>query len=200
MKTIKIWNDSPSSRQLEEIAEALRAGEVVIIPTDTLYGIVCDALNPKAVEKICRIKGLKPDKNTLSVICSDIAMAAEYAKIDNSVYRLMRDNTPGPFTFIVRALSGLPKAFKNRKEVGVRIPGCETARLIAETLGNPLMTASIEYDDDDHAREPELIAEAYEGRADLLVEGEPGNTEPSTIVHCLGEDYEITRQGRGELQ
>lgn len=199
MKTIKIWNDSPSERQLDEIVASLRGGEVVIIPTDTLYGIACDALNPKAVDKICRIKNLRPDKAPLSVICSGIAMASEYARIDDSVYRLIRDNTPGPFTFILRALSGLPKAFKNRKEVGVRIPDNATARMIAERLGNPLMTTSIEYEDEDHAREPEFIAETYDGDVSLIVEDDEGRTEPSTIIHCLGEDYEIIRQGRGEL-
>ena len=200
MKTIKIWNDSPSERQLNEITDALRAGEVVIIPTDTVYGIACDALNPKVIERICRIKGLNPEKAPLAVICSDISMAAEYARFDNQAYRLLRDNTPGPFTFIFRALSGLPRAFKNRKEVGIRIPANETARLIAERLGNPVMTTSIEYEDEDHAREPEFIAETYEGKADLLVEGEEGGTELSTVVHCVGPDYEIIRPGLGELQ
>lgn len=199
MKIIKIWNDSPSERQLDEIVASLRGGEVIIIPTDTLYGIACDALNPKAVDKICRIKNLRSDKAPLSVICSDIAMASEYARIDDSSFRLIRDNTPGPFTFILRALSGLPKAFKNRKEVGVRIPDNATARMIAERLGNPLMTTSIEYEDDDHAREPEFIAETYEGDVSLLVEDDEGGTEPSTVINCLGENYEIIRQGRGEL-
>ncbi|MDE7160623.1 MAG: threonylcarbamoyl-AMP synthase [Muribaculaceae bacterium] len=200
MKTIKIWNDSPSERQLDEIADSLRDGDVVIIPTDTLYGVACDALNPKAIEKICHLKGLNPEKAPLSVICSDISMAAEYAKIDDASYHLLRANTPGPFTFIFRALSGLPKAFKNRKEVGIRIPDCATSRLIAERLGNPVMTTSIEYEDEDHAREPGLIAEAYADNVDLLVEGEEGMTEASTVVYCIGNDCEIRRQGRGELQ
>ena len=122
MKTIKIWNDSPSERQLDEIASLLNEGQVMIWPTDTLYGIACDALNVKAIDRICRLKGLNPEKTHLSIVASDIAQAAEYAKIDNKVFRLLKVNTPGPFTFLCRAASSLPRGFKGRKTVGVRIP------------------------------------------------------------------------------
>lgn len=200
METIKIWNDSPSDQQLDRIVDTLRAGGIVLVPTDTLYGVACDALNAKAIERICRLKGINPDKATLSIICDDISMAAEYARIDNETFQTLRDNTPGPFTFILKSLSSLPKAFKQRKAVGIRIPDNATVRALAGRLGNPLMTTSIEFRDSDYAREPELIAETYEGDVDLMVDGGDGGETPSTVVDCSGGEMEVVRQGLGELQ
>lgn len=199
MKTIKIWSDSPSDNQLDEICDALDSGEIAIIPTDTVYGIVCDALNPKAIDRICRLKGMNPDKTHLSIICSGISMASEYARIDNSAYSVIKDNVPGPFTFLLRAASVLPKAFKGRKTVGVRIPDCATSLKIVERLGRPIMNTSIDFDDDDYAVSPSLIAESYEGKVDLMVEGEDGGTEFSTIVDLTSGTPEIVREGKGEL-
>ena len=200
MKTVKIWNDSPSDKQLDLICSELESGSVVIIPTDTLYGICCDGLNMKAIEKVCKIKGINPDKSNLSIICSDISMAAEYSKIDNGQFKLIKDNTPGPFTFLLRSVTRLPKVFNGRKTVGVRIPDCNTSRMISERLGHPLLTTSIEYSDEDHCINPQLIAEAYERKADLMVEGEDGSTLPSTVIDCTGDIPEIVRDGRGELR
>lgn len=198
MRTIKIWN-KPSDSQLKEIADAIRGGEIAIIPTDTSYGIAGDALNVKSVEKICKLKRINPEKSNLSVICDDISMAAEYSRIDDSTFRLIKDNTPGAFTFLLRAASKLPKAFKNRKTVGIRIPDNEFARMLAAELGNPVITSSIEYDDEDHAVNPGLIAESYEGSVDFMVEEGEGSTEVSTIVDCTGSEPVITRDGKGEL-
>lgn len=200
MKSIKIWNDTPSDKQAEQIADRLREGEVWILPTDSLYGIMCDALNPKAVKRVCELKGINPEKNNLSIICPDISMAAEYARIGNRTYELMRDNTPGPFTFICKAQSSLPKEFKKRKTVGIRIPDCLTPREIATKLGNPLLTTSIEFEDDDYARNPELILEAYDGKADGIAIGEEGLSEPTTIIDCIDDTPAIERQGIGELE
>lgn len=199
MDTIKIWNDDPSEKQLDEIAALLEEGELVIIPTDTLYGITCDALNPKAIDKLCRLKGIKPDKTNLSIICDDISMAAEYARFNNADYRLLKENVPGAFTFLFKSSSTLPKAFKGRKTVGIRIPDCKLARDLATRLGHPLLTTSIEYEDDDYGRSPDLIAETYDGKASLMVVGEEGGLIPSTIVDCLGEEPVIIREGKGEL-
>ncbi len=198
MRTIKIWN-KPSESQLKEIADAMRRGDIAIIPTDTSYGIAGDALNVKSVDKICKLKRINPDKSNLSVICSDIAMAAEYSRIDDTAFRLIKDNTPGAFTFLLRTASKLPKAFKNRKTVGIRIPDNEFSRMLAEELGNPVITSSIEYDDEDHAVNPGLIAESYEGSVDFMVEGEEGSTDFSTIVDCTGSEPLIIREGKGEL-
>lgn len=199
MKTIKIWNDNPSEKQLDEICGELTEGKIAVIPTDTLYGIACDALNSKAIDKICRLKGINPEKTNLSIICSDISMAAEYARFDNYAFKLLKEYTPGPFTFLFRSASSLPKAFKGRKTVGIRIPDNELCRRLAERLGHPLLTTSIEFDDEDYARNPELVAENYEGKADIMVEGNEGDTQPSTIIDCTGSEPEVVREGKGEF-
>ncbi len=199
MKTIKIWNEEASDRQLSEICRDLEAGQIMILPTDTLYGIACDALNPKAIERICRLKGINPEKTNLSILCSDISMAAEYARFDNYAFRLLKENTPGPFTFLFKSAPTLPKAFKGRKIVGVRIPDNRLCRDIVARLGHPILSTSIQFDDTDYAISPGLIAEAYDNRVDFFLEGEDGGTEPSTIVDCTGREAEIIRQGKGEL-
>lgn len=200
MKKMKIWNDAPSDKQLDQICALVEDGAVIVMPTDTLYALVCDALNPKAIDRLCRLKGLNPEKNNLSVICPGISMAAEYARIDNAAFKLLRDNTPGPFTFLFKASSSLPRVFKGRKTVGVRIPASRLARSVAERLGRPLLTTSINFDDPDHAVSPGLIEEAYDGRADFFVEGDEGNTRPSTVVDCTGGEAVVVRQGCGLLE
>ncbi len=199
MKSIKIWNDTPSEKQAQQIAEWLKTGEIWIIPTDSVYGIMCDALNQKAVRAVCELKGINPEKNNLSIICDDISMAAEYARIGDKTFSLMRDNTPGPITFICKAQSNLPKEFKKRKTVGIRIPDNLTVRMVVEKLGNPLLTTSIEFEDDDYARNPELIMEAYDGKVDGIAMGEDGGTELTTIIDCTEDSPSIVRDGAGLL-
>lgn len=199
MKIMKIWNGKASDRQLSEIARDLEAGSTMVLPTDTLYAIACDALNPKAIERICRLKGINPEKTNLSIICSDISMAAEYARFDNYAFRLLRDNTPGPFTFLFKSSSTLPRAFKGRKIVGVRIPDNELCRDIVSRLGHPILSTSIQYEDDDYATHPGLIAEAYDDKVDFFLEGEEGGLEPSTVVDCTGNEPVILREGKGLL-
>lgn len=197
MKTIKIWNNDASNRQLDQICNWLEEGEIMIMPTDTIYSIACDALNPKAIDRICRLKGINPDKTHLSIICSDISMAAEYSRFNNKAFQLLRDNTPGPVTFLFKSAPTLPKAFKGRKTVGIRIPDNKLCRDIVKRLGHPLLTTSIEFADEDYARNPELIAEAYDGKVDFILSGDDGDTEPSTIVDCTCNEPEIVRQGKG---
>lgn len=199
MRTIKIWNDNPSESQISDIVNVIDNGGIVLYPTDTVYALGCDALNVKAVETICRIKGLNPAKNHLSIVCDDISRASEYARIDDTGFRLMRDYTPGAVTFLFRALNTLPKAFRGRKTVGVRIPGNAVARAIVARMSRPLLTASVEHDDEDIMRNPELLAEQYEGEASLLVDGGDGGTEVSTIVNCTGMHPEITRVGKMDV-
>ena len=200
MDEYRIWNNTVSERQAREIAGRLEQGELMVYPTDTLYAMGCDALNVKAVERICRLQGIRPDKVSLSIICKDIAMAAEYARIENRGFRLLRDNTPGPFTFIFREVSKLPRACKGRKEVGVRIPDCGAPLKIAEALGHPILTTSIDAEDCDYMVNPDLIAESYAAKADFILKGDEGGTEPSTVVDCTGPEPEIVRQGKGELK
>ncbi|MEE1022175.1 MAG: L-threonylcarbamoyladenylate synthase [Muribaculaceae bacterium] len=198
MKTIRVWDNGLPRNVIDEIVRELRDGAIMVWPTDTLYGVACDALNPKAIDAVCRLKGLNPDKNTLSIVCSDISQASEYARIENEAFRLIKRLAPGPYTFILRAASRLPKAFKGRKTVGIRIPGYEPARAIAEALGNPLLNTSIDFADEDYAVSPGLIAEAYEGRADIMLEGPDGLTEPSTVIDCTTSDFTIVREGAGK--
>lgn len=199
MNIVKIWNGKASERQLREIAARIEAGELAIIPTDTMYAIAGDALNQHSIERICKIKGINPDKQNLSIICADISMAAEYSRIDNRAFKLLKENCPGPFTFLFRCNSNLPKAFKGRKTVGIRIPDNDFDRELSRTLGHPLISTSIQYRDEDYAVNPELIAEEYEGKVELIAEGEPGTTDVSTVVDCTDGNPEIIREGLGEL-
>lgn len=193
MKTIKIWSDNPSEQQLMDIVGVIRDGGLAIIPTDTVYAIVCDALNSKAITSLCRLKGLNPDKNNLSVICSGISMASEYAHIDNYGFSLLKGLTPGAYTLLFKAARTLPKVFKDRKVVGIRIPDNNVARAIAEELGNPLLTTSIQYADENEAREPELIAERYENSGvDMIVDSGEGCTIHTKILDCLDARNPVT--------
>ena len=195
MVSLKIYNDNIADNQVFQTIEILKDGGVIIIPTDTLYAVACDALNPKAIEKVCKLKGINPDKTNLSILCNDISMVSEYAKFDNYAFKLLKDNTPGPFTFLFRAASSLPRAFKGRKIVGIRIPGNDAIRKIIENLGNPLLSTSIAYKDDDYGINPDLIEEEYEGKADLIIKGEEGKLQPSAIIDCTSLSYEILREG-----
>ena len=200
MKLLKVFKDNPNERFMELAADVMRRGGVVIYPTDTLYARGCDALNNNAIERICKLKGIKSDRTNLSIICEDLSQVAQYARLDNANFRLLKDNLPGPFTFILPALSKLPKAFKGRKAVGVRIPDNRIAMALVEALGNPIMTSSVPIDDDmDYTIEPELIAERYDADVEMVIDGGEGGIEPSTVVDCTADEPEIIRQGRGEL-
>ena len=198
---IKLYNENPNPRELEKVVSVLKDGGIVIYPTDTLYGMGCDALNVRAVEKICGLKGINPQKSNLSIICYDLSNLSEYAKVSNAAFKLMKKNLPGPFTFILPTSSELPKIYKNRKEVGIRIPDNNIIRTLVAELGNPILTMSIHDDDDviEYSTDPELIQEKFENEVDVVIDGGYGGTEPSTVVDCTGDTFEIVRQGKGEL-
>ncbi|MCH5347179.1 MAG: threonylcarbamoyl-AMP synthase [Muribaculaceae bacterium] len=201
MKILKMYSSSINERYLDEIVETLRDGGVIIYPTDTIYAIGCDALSNRAIESVCRLKGIDCRKETLSIVASDMSMASQYGRIDNDAFRLMRANLPGPFTFILPAATTLPKVFKGRKTVGIRIPDNAIARAIAERLGNPILSSSITGADDAELSFPPSIAERYE-RADvaLMVDGGDGGVIGSTVVDLTdSRSPEITRQGAGNL-
>lgn len=200
METLRIYNDNIAENQIEATVEVLKDGGVIILPTDTLYAIACDALNPKAIEKVCRLKGINPEKTNLSILCNDISMVSDYAKFDNYAFKLMKENMPGPFTFLFKASSSLPRAFKGRKIVGIRIPDNEAVRKIVEALGNPLLSTSIKFEDDDFGTNPDLIEEAYNNKIDLIIKGEEGSLQPSAIIDCTGETPEIVREGPKPLE
>lgn len=195
MDSIRIYNDNIAENQIQQVVELLKEGGVIVVPTDTIYAVACDALNPKAIEKVCRLKGINPEKTNLSILCDDISMVSEYAKFDNYAFKLMKDNTPGPFTFLFRAASSLPRAFKGRKIVGIRIPDNEAVRKIVSALGNPLLSTSISYRDDDFGINPDLIEEEYNDKADLMIKGDDGKLQPSAIIDCTSSSPEIIREG-----
>lgn len=202
MKILTVYPNSINQRHIDEAVEALRRGEIIVYPTDTFYALGTDALNNRAVERLCRLKGMNPDKNLLSVVCSGLSQAAEYARIDNRAFRLMKENLPGAFTFILPASSTLPKVFKSRKTVGVRVPDNAIALAIAENLGNPVMSASVPLGDCDDALEevadPRALGLRYSGTPEVtvVIDGGDGGSQGSTIVDCLDSSSpEIVRQG-----
>ena len=187
---VKIYPENPNLREIDKVVNIMRDGGLVIYPTDTVYAIGCDALNVRAVEKICQLKGVNPQKSNLSIICYDLSNLSEYAKVSNAAFKLMKKNLPGAFTFILPTSSELPKIYKNRKEVGIRVPDNNIIRTLVRELGNPI----IEYSTD-----PELIEEKYENLVDIVIDGGYGGTEASTVINCTTDDFEIIRQGKGEL-
>lgn len=199
---VKIYPENPNPREVDKVVRTLREGGLVIYPTDTVYALGCDALNVRAVERICQIKGVNPQKSNLSIICYDLSNLSEYAKVSNAAFKLMKKHLPGPFTFILPTSSELPKIYKNRKEVGIRVPDNNIVRTIVRELGNPLLTMSV-YDREDeeveYSTDPELIDEKYADQVDLIIDGGYGGLEPSTVVDCTTDDFEILRQGKGEL-
>ena len=199
MKVLQILEDNINERYIEEIVAVLRDGGIIVYPTDTVYAIGCDALNNQAIERICALKSMKSAKTNLSIICSDISEVAQYAKFDNTQFRLMKNNLPGPFTFIFPAMSKLPKAFKGRRTVGIRIPENKIATAIEQELGHPILTTSVPAQDDDYRCEPELIAESLGAQVDIVVDSGRGGLIPSTVVDCTSSIPEIIRQGKGEL-
>lgn len=208
MKTLRMYPTSINDRYLDETVECLKDGGIIIYPTDTLYAIGCDALNNSAIERLCKLKGVNPQKQTLSVVCDGISMASEYARIDNEAFRVLRRNLPGAFTFILPAATTLPKVFKGRKEVGIRVPDNPIATSIAERLGHPILSSSLKVDDEVPEFDAQELAMAFDGVASILIDdGESGNGDsgwtpgPSTVVDLTdSRNPEIIREGKGELQ
>lgn len=198
---LKIYPENPNLKEIDKVVRVLREGGLVIYPTDTVYAMGCDALNVRAVEKICQMKGINPNKSDLSIICYDLSNLSEYAKVNNASFKLMKKNLPGPFTFILPTSSQLPKIYKNRKEVGIRVPDNNIIRTLVKELGNPILTMSIHNEDEiiEYSTDPELIYEKYENYVDVVIDGGYGGTEPSTVVNCTLDEFDILRQGKGEL-
>jgi len=199
MKTLRMYPSSLNDRYLDEVAESLGKGGIIIYPTDTLYALGCDALNNGAIERLCKVKGMNPQKQTLSVVCDGLSMASEYARIDNEAFRILRTNLPGPFTFILPAATTLPRVFKGRRTVGIRVPDNAIARALAERLGHPVLSTSIPQNGD--GVDPVTLALEYEDVASLLIDGGEGDDIPSTVVDITdSHNPEIIREGKGELE
>lgn len=197
MKTLKIYPTSINQRFIDEAVEMLRDGDIIIYPTDTLYALGCDALNQRAIERLCSLKGIDPRRNTLAIACADLSQAAGYARIDNRAYRIIKDYIPGPFTFILPPSTELPKVFKGRKEVGIRIPDNPIAHALTEALGHPIVTTSVAAAPyDDTAQEPEVLVEAFANIASLMIDGGHGSLEGSAVVDLTDPDQPVVlREG-----
>lgn len=182
MEILQFFGDTVNDRHIARAARVLDEGGIIIFPTDTLYALGCDALDNRAIQRLCAVKGINPDKQLLSIVCDGISMASDYARIDNHAFRMLKDHLPGPFTFILPGSTRLPKVFKGRRNVGVRIPANGVATALATALGRPVLATSVAIDDDAEAVEPESIAMHYADRADLLLDAGPGGIIPSTVV------------------
>ncbi|MBN1251907.1 MAG: threonylcarbamoyl-AMP synthase [Bacteroidales bacterium] len=200
---IKIYEDNTSRDMIIQVVDVLRRGGLVIYPTDTVYGLGCDINNHRAIEKLAKIKGIDLKKANFSFICYDLSSLAEYSKpIGNNIFKIMKRNLPGPFTFILEASNKVPKILKNKKKtVGIRVPNNNIIREIVKELGNPILTTSIRDDNDviEYLTDPELIHEKYEEIADIVIDGGYGNTIASTIIDCTNNEIEIIRKGELDL-
>lgn len=200
---LHIHPDNPQERLINQVVDELRKGAVIIYPTDTIYGIGCDIYNTKAIDKLCRIKGVKSEKTSFSFICSDLSNISEYARsISTPTFKLMKRTLPGPFTYILNASSQVPKLLqKKKKTVGIRIPDNKIVLQIVERLGNPIITTSLKVNDDilEYPTDPELIYDDFKNQLDIIIDGGYGNMNPSTVVDCTGDEPELIRQGAGEL-
>ena len=199
---IKIYKDNPNPTEINKVVDVLKKGGLVIYPTDTVYGLGCDITNTKAVEKIARIKGIKLEKANFSFICNDLSHLSDYVKqIDTPMYKLLKRALPGPYTFILPGSKSLPKVFKKKKTVGIRVPDNTIARAIVEALGNPIISTSI-YDEDDvieYTTDPELIFEKWQHLVDGVIDGGFGDNYASTIIDLTAQEPVVIREGKGSL-
>jgi len=200
---IKLYEDNTNEQHLSQVVEVLRKGGLVVIPTDTVYAIACALDQPKAIERLAKIKGVKPNKAQFSLICYDLSNISDYTRpMNNTTFKMMKRALPGAFTFILEANSKVPKLFmSNKKTVGIRVPDNTIARKITQALGLPLVVTSVHDDDEvlEYITDPELIQEKYSHQIDLVVDGGFGNLEASTIVDCTTEPPEIIREGLGSV-
>lgn len=199
---LKIYPDNPDPKRIQQVADILRNGGLIIYPTDTVYSIGCDLMNQKAIAKVAAIKGVKSDKANFSIICYDLSHISEYAKVNTPEYKLLKKSLPGAFTFILNATGNVPKIFKSKKKtIGIRVPDNNIAREIVKEFGNPIIATSVHDDDEilEYTTDPELIHEKYGKLVDVVIDGGMGNNEASTIVDLTDGEPEIVRQGIGEL-
>lgn len=200
---IKIYPENPNEKAIQQVVDILKKGGIIIYPTDTVYGMGCDITNPKAIERICKIKGIKPEKANFSFVCYDLSHISDYTKpIDNETYRILKKALPGAFTFIFNSNKNVPKLLNsNKKTVGIRVPNNSIARSIVHLLGNPIVSTSIHDEDEimEYSTDPELIHEKYEELVDLVIDGGYGDNQASTIVDCSEGNFDILRQGKGDL-
>lgn len=201
---IRIYPENPNPRAINEVVECLKSGGVIIYPTDTVYGIGCDIYNRKAVERICQVRNIKPDKAQFSFICSDLSHISEFcSQIDNNTFKVMKRVLPGPYTFILNATNKVPKLFQSKKRtVGIRIPNNSIPLEIVRVLGNPIMTASVHDPDEmiEYTTDPELIHERFGDKVDMVIDGGYGGITGSTVIDCSSGELDVIREGLGPLE
>ena len=198
---IKIYNENPNPKEIAKVVKVLQSGGLVIYPTDTIYGLGCDITKTKSLEKIAQIKGVQLEKANLSFICNDLSHLSDYVKqIDSATFKILKRALPGPYTFILPGSNNLPKVFKKKKTVGIRIPDNNIIRTLVAELGNPIVSTSIRDEDDvlEYTTDPELIFEKWQGLVDIVIDGGYGDNEPSTVID-LTEEPAIIREGKGSL-
>jgi tRNA threonylcarbamoyl adenosine modification protein (Sua5/YciO/YrdC/YwlC family) len=201
---IRIYEENPSPRHVRHAVDAFNRGGLVIFPTDTIYGLGCSIRHIRSLERIARIKGTKKKKTNYSIIFNNLSMLSEFTRpLPNHIFRLIKRNLPGPFTFILEANNQVPKIFQSKKKtIGIRIPDNSIITTIVDELGHPILTTSIKDEDEvvEYITDPELIYEKYGDSIDLLIDGGYGDNEASTIVDCTSGEPEIIRQGKGDLE
>ena len=199
---IKIYEENPNPNEIEKIVKILKKGGLVIYPTDTVYGLGCDISNTKALAKIAKIKGVKLEKANLSFICNDLSHLSDYVRqIQSSTFKILKRALPGPYTFILPGNNNLPKAFKKKKTVGIRVPDNNITRAIVKALGNPIVSTSIHDEDEllEYTTDPELIYEKWRSQVDLVIDGGYGGNIPTTVINLCGDKPELIREGKGSL-
>ena len=199
---IKIYEDKPNEAAVAKVVKVLKEGGLIIYPTDTVYGLGCDITNTKALERIAKIKGIKLDKANFSFICHDLSNISDYVRqIDTSTFKILKRALPGPYTFILPGNNNLPKEFKKKTTVGIRVPNNSIALEIVKLLGNPIVSTSIRDEDDviEYTTDPELIFEKWQNLVDLVIDGGYGNNIASTIIDLSGDEPIVVREGKGSL-
>lgn len=199
---IKIYEENPNEAAIQKVVAVLKNGGLVIYPTDTVYGLGCDITNSKALERIAKIKGVKLEKSNFSFICHDLSNLSDYVKqIDTATFKILKRALPGPYTFILPGNNKLPKEFKNKTTVGIRIPNNNIALQIVKMLGNPIVSTSIHDDDEvlEYSTDPELIFEKWQNRIEVVIDGGYGDNIGSTIIDLSQQEPVIIRQGKGSL-
>ncbi len=201
---IRLYEENPEEDKIQEIVKVLKNGGLIIYPTDTLYGLGCDLFNSSAIEKVMRIKGTKAKSINLSFICYDLSHISEYVKrVDTPVFKVMKKALPGPYTFILDSSNKVPKILNvKKKTVGIRVPNNNIPRMIVKELGHPIISTSIQEDDQsvEYMTDPSLIYDKFENLVDVVIDGGPGNFQPSTILDCTSGEIEVIREGMGDLE
>ena len=200
---LKIYEDKPSEAAIKKVVEVLKNGGLVIYPTDTVYGLGCDITNSRALEKLAKIKGVKLEKANFSFVCSSLSNISDYVKqIDTATFKILKRALPGPYTFILPGNNDLPKDFRKKKTVGIRVPDNRIAIQIVEMLGNPIVSTSIHDEDEviEYSTDPELIFEKWQNQVDLVIDGGYGENIASTIIDLTGHEPIVVREGKGRLE